>query len=398
MADSSRSVWRPAESPGVVAGPQSQVSPDLIISPGVMVVSTKSGTAAIVTAAPSHFKGVYSVLSTDPQPFTSPLMSATSPSTTLAPTQRQPASSSPTAPPAPSHHLATAKLAAVIVVPLVLFAILSPILVVLYMNRRRKRRIAERRSDRSTKPLTEHYHGAPGASRHYNRRVAVNLPPRKSKNPHKIVSVPTPTFSSFNFELSRPASVRHLRSSIERSAKRVIPRDRRSATLSWGAPPPYTSPVGESHSSTPIPRIDTPSVIGSPLLKTAQMVHLRPISGRQTQLHRSNSRLPSAAESSTSLARSYDSESRTRATMLQPPDMSWSRYGSADSTAESLHHGSRLQSPCSFQGLASPTFSDVSGLSFDPTLWASTTYGRDSIISPIENEDETERTRQHQVL
>ncbi|KAL8778657.1 MAG: hypothetical protein Q9213_007305 [Squamulea squamosa] len=396
MADGARSIQRPAESPGVVASPQRQPLPDLIISPGIMVVSTSSGTAAIVTAAPTHFKGVHSVLSTDPQPFT--FTSTTPASTTSAPTQGHRASSTPAVPPAPSHHLSTAKLAAVIVVPLVLLALLSLIIVIFYTNWRRKRRIAKRCSDRSTKSLIEHYHGAPGTSRHEYRQAASNPPPRKSKHPHRIVSVPTPTFSSFNFELSRPASVRHLRSSTDQTAKRAIPRNRRSATLSWGAPPPYTSPVGETYSSTPIPRLDTPSITGTPLLKTAQMVHLRPISGQQRQLHRSNSRLPSAAESRTSLTRSYDPESQARATMLQPPDMSWSRRGSADSTAESLHHRSTLQRPYSFQGLASPTFSDVSGLSFDPTLWASTTYCRDSIISPLEDMDETERTGPHQVV
>ena len=396
MEDGSGDIQRPAGSPGtdkgpppgVERGPQRQALPDFIISPGVMVVSTQSGTKAIFTNAPTHFTGVHSILSTDPQTFTTPLTPTTFPSTRPVPSQAGSASSTPSVPSAPSHRLSTGELAAVIVVPLVLLAILSPILTILYINWRRKRRNVKRRSDRSTKSLIEQYHEAPRTSRHYNKRAVTIPPPRKSRNPYQIVSVPTPTFSSFNFELSRPASVDPLRFSNERSTNRAIPRDRRSATLSWGAPPPYTSPIREAHFPSPSPRIDTPSVSGSPLLEPAQMVHLRPFSGQRPGLHRSTSRPSTAAEPSTSLA---------RGTMFQPPDTTLTRQGSADFAADSLQHCSTLQRPFTFHGLPSPTFSDVSGLSFDPTLWASTTYGRDSVISPIDDEDETERIRPHRV-
>lgn len=395
--DGSRSIPRPAESPDVDAGPRRQVLPDLIISPGVIVISTESGTKAIFTAAPTRFTGVHSILSTDPQTFTTPLPLPTPPSTTPAPTQGQPAASTPSVQAAPSHQLSNAKLAAVIVVPLVLLVILTPIIIIYYINWRRKQRIAKRRSDRSTKSLIEHYHGAPGASRHRNKRATSNPPPRKSRRPHRIVSVPTPTFSSFNFELSRPASTKPCGSSNEQTANGVVPRGRRSATFSWGAPPPYTSPTRDTYCSTPIPRLDTPSFTGSPFLETAQMVHLRPISGQQQpRLHRSTSRRSAAAQSITRLTQSYHPPQQTRDTMLQPPDFTRTRHGSTDSTAESLHHRSTLQRPFSFHGLPSPTFSDVSGLSFDPYLMYPD--GSDSAVSPIDDEDETKRTRPHQVV
>ncbi|KAL8730226.1 MAG: hypothetical protein Q9166_004203 [cf. Caloplaca sp. 2 TL-2023] len=404
MADGSRSIRRPAEtpskSPGVDAGPPRQILPALTIPPGVMVVSTQSGTAAIVTATPSPSTGIHPSLLTDPRTFTIPLTATAFPSTTPAPTQSQPASSTPTASssPSPSHRLSTAKLAAVIVVPLVLLATLSPIIIVFYIGWRRKRRLGKRRSDRSTKSLIEHYHGTAGASRPSYKRAASNPPPRRPKNPHRIVSVPTPTFSSFNFEFSRTASIRPIRSSNEEPVNRIIPRNRRSATLSWDAPPPYTSPIRPTYSSSPIPRLDTPDIPSSPLLETAQMVHLRPMSGQQPQLLRSNSRRPAAAQSSRSIARSYDPQQEDRDTWLQSPDPARTRQESADSAAESLHHRSTLQRPFSVQGLASPTFSDVSGLSFDPRLWASSPYGRGSIVSPIDDEDEPEQTRSHQVV
>ncbi|KAL8858117.1 MAG: hypothetical protein Q9178_005294 [Gyalolechia marmorata] len=404
MEDGSGDIQRPAGSPGadrgpppgvdrgpppgVERGPQRQALPDFIISPGVMVVSTQSGTKAIFTTAPTHFTGVHSILSTDPQTFTTPLTPTTLPSTGPVSSQVGSASSTPSVPSAPSRPLSTGELVAVIVVPLVLLAILSPILTILYINWRRKRRNANRRSDRSTKSLIEQYHEAPRTSRHYKKRAVTITPPRKSRKPYRIISVPTPTFSSFNFELSRPASVDPPQIVNEQPTNRAIPRDRRSATLSWGAPPPYTSPIREAHCPSPSPRIITPSVSGSPLIEAAQMVHLRPFSGQRPGLHGSTSRPSTAAEPSTSLA---------RGTMFQPPDTTWTRQGSADSAADSLQHRSTLQRPFTFHGLPSPTFSDVSGLSFDPTLWASTTYGRDSVISPIDDEDETERRRPHRV-
>ncbi|KAL8727862.1 MAG: hypothetical protein Q9181_005544 [Wetmoreana brouardii] len=258
----------PSKSPGVDAGPPRQALPQ-IITPGVMIVSTQSGKASVVTAAPSVPTG----LLTDARTFPIPPASTTLPSTTSASTQfLSPSSSTTPAPPA-SHKSSTAKLAAVIVVPLVLLAILSPIIIVWYISWRRKRRSAKRRSERLSgqKPLIEHYHGTPGASRHRNERASSNPAPRRPKKPNRIVSIPTPTFSSFNFDLSRPASVGPIRSSNERRVRRPIPKNRHSATFSWGAPPPYTSPTRTTFSPLPAPRLDTPDFTGSPLLETAQM-------------------------------------------------------------------------------------------------------------------------------
>ncbi|KAL8841276.1 MAG: hypothetical protein Q9205_007002 [Flavoplaca limonia] len=401
MADGSRILPRPAQSPGVDAGPRRQILPDLIISPGVMVISSESGTKAIVTAAPTHFTGVHTVLSTDPQPFTHPLPPPTPPSTTPAPIQGPPASSTPSVQAPPSHQLSDAKLAAVIVVPLVLLVVLTPIIIIYYINWRRKRRLAKRRSDRSS--LIEHYHGVPRTSRHHTKRAISNPPPSKSRKRHRIVSVPTPTFSSFNFEFSRPASVDPLRCPNGQTTSRAVPRGRRSATLSWGAPPPYTSPTRDTYFSTPtprlptpLPRLDTPSFTSSPFLETAEMVHLPPISAQQPRLHRSSSRRSNTAQTSTTMTQSYYPPQQARSTMLQPAGTGWKRHGSTDSTAESLHHRSTLQRPFSFHGLPSPTFSDVSGFSFDPYLMYPD--GNDSAVSPIEDEGETEQAKPHQVV
>ncbi|KAL8697600.1 MAG: hypothetical protein Q9201_007044 [Fulgogasparrea decipioides] len=391
----------PSKSPGVDAGPPRQALPQ-IIAPGVMIVSTQSGKAAVVTVAPVP-KSVHSGLSTDARTFT---ISTTLASPTSASTQFQSSSSSATPVPAAPHKSSAPKLAAVIVVPLVLLAILSPIIIVWYISWRRKRRSAKRRSERLSgqSPLIDRYHGTPRASRHRNERASSNPAPRRPKKPNRIVSVPTPTFSSFNCELSRPASVGPIRSSNERRVRRPIPKNRHSATFSWGAPPPYTAPTRTASSSSPAPRLDTPDFTGSPLIETAQMVHIRPVSGQPHGWRRSNNHLQihsADARSNTFLAQWQQQQqqpSPDASSMLQVPDPGRSRQGSGDSTAESLHHRSTLQRPFSFQALASPALTDISGLSFDPTLWASTTYGRDSIISPLDDQHETEQTRPHQIV
>ncbi|KAL8714729.1 MAG: hypothetical protein Q9225_006501 [Loekoesia sp. 1 TL-2023] len=406
LLDIRDAVESPSRPPPLQVGPPRQTLPE-IIAPGLMVVSTQSGKAAIVTAAPSIHRGSHSSLITDTRTFTIPLLPTTLPSTSSASTQPQSATASATPVSTRSQGLSTTRLAAAIVVPLVLLAILSPIIIVWYISWRRKRRAARRRSDRSSgppRPLLEHYHGVSSTSRSRVPRGSSDVPPSRPKKPHRIVSVPTPTFSSFNLELSRPASDGPVASSSLRPPFRPIPKNRRSATFSWGAPPPYASPTRSAFTSTPIPRLDTPNITGSPLIGTAQMVHIRPISGQHHRPDRSNSRLAVdsvAGRSRTSLAPSHNQQQQNEnaSPIFRPPESARTRQGSTDSNAESLHHRSTLQRPfSSFQPLASPALTDISGLSFDPTLWASATYGRDSIISPIDDQDETEQIRPHQLV
>ncbi|KAL8715616.1 MAG: hypothetical protein Q9220_000953 [cf. Caloplaca sp. 1 TL-2023] len=381
---------------GVDAGPPRQDLPQ-IIAPGLMVASTQSGKAVIVTAAPSYYKGNPASLLTNPRTFTISLASTPTPSTipTSTPTQTSLSSPSPTS--APSHGLSTAKLTAIIVVPLVVLLLLAPFLIIWDVRYKRKRRAAERHSERlsAQKPLIDRYQTASN-HHHHNHRSSSNPPPggRRPKRPHRIVSVPTPTFSSFNFGFSRPASAGPTARSPQQQSHRVPSKNRRSATFSWASPPPpYTS------STTPIPRIDTPDFPSSPFLETAQMVHIRPISGQRQQSYvstnnRSNTRLP--ASSSSNLIRSSSNASLPQPpehtyTLLQPPEHNY-RRGSSDDDHEFLHARSTLQRPFSFQAPSTPSaFSDISGLSFDPTLWASSVYGerRNSgyDVSPVEDEE-----------
>ncbi|KAL9598096.1 MAG: hypothetical protein Q9219_004727 [cf. Caloplaca sp. 3 TL-2023] len=379
------------------------------VNPGFMVVSTQSGKASIVTAAPTNLRSGHPSLLIDSSTLSLPLHSTTLPSISPAPTQAPPAAPTPSHIYTPSGGLSTTRLAAIIVVPLVLLAVIAPIAIVWYINWRRKRRAtaAKRRSNRSSgapKPLLAHHRAVSDHVRPRFIRAPSSSPLPRPKRPYRIVSVPTPTFSSFNFELSRPGSAGSLTSSSPRPPPRPIPRNRRSATLSWGAPPPYASPGHTTLQSTAASPHGTPDLAGSPFLGTAQMVHIRPVSGEHQRTVGSNSSLPrdsATSRSWTSLAPPHHQQERTSQanSILQLPGLARTRQGSADSNAESLHHRSTLQRPfSSFEAPASPALTDVSGMSFDPALWASTMYGDDTGISPIDDQDDREQTRPHQIV
>lgn len=390
----------PARLPPVPARPPRQTLP-LIQPSGYMVVSTESGKAAVVTAAPSIHREPQPGLIVDSNTFITPPTPTILSSTLSASTPIQAASASLMPTSTPSRGLSKGKLAAAIVVPVVLLAFLTPIAIVWWISRRRKQRAAKRRSDRSSrqrKPLLDYYGGSSNLSRSCSYRAASRIALSRPKLASRIVSVPPPTSSSFHFELSRPASAGPFSSSSPRSAHRPIPRYPRSATFPWGAPPPYTSPARTAFSSPSVARLDTPDISGLPLRGSAEMVHIRPI-GEQ----RSNSRMTAhgtpVRSRTSSTASYYQAQDNAQASMmLQPPDAARTRQKSVDSTAESLHFRSSLQRPFSFQPLASPALSDISGFSFDPTLWASTTYGCDFIVSPIEDEDEERQVRPHGMI
>lgn len=395
-----------ARQPSVPAGPPRQILP-LIRASSYMVVSTQSGKAAVVTAAPSVHREPQADLIVDSNTSITPPLTPTSLSSNpSASTPMELASPSfgPTS--SPSHGLSKGKLAAAIVVPVVLLVILTPLGIFWWIRSRRKQKAAKRRSDRSSRQrgsLLEYHSGNSNISRDCSDRQAVSkVSLSRPKHGNRIVSVPTPTFSSFNFELSRPASAGPFSSASPRSAHRPIPRHRRSAIFPSEAPPPYTSPTRTAFSFSPVARPDDPIIPDTPLLGTAQMVHIRPINGQAALLQRSNSRMTAhgtPTPSCGSLTSSYYQVPDTPLTntILQPPAPARTRQESADSTAESLQFRSSLQRPFSIQPLASPTISEISGFSFDPTLWASRTYGTDFIVSPI-GEDEEGQVRPHRIL
>ncbi|KAI4213875.1 MAG: hypothetical protein LQ351_003570 [Letrouitia transgressa] len=352
-------------------------------APKILLLTTKSGIESYVTGAPL----LPQVFQID-TPQTTQARTHTSTSTLSMVQQVMQTSTLSSAPPsAPVQHnrLTSGKLAAVIVVPLIVMAIASPILIVWLLSWRRRRRSQRRRTTRrscSDPPLMQYHKQQHSSSRHHGSN-------RSSKR-SRAVPRPSPTYSSFNFGLPRADSLRATK--VGRRPLPDGPRSQHSLVCPWDAeaPPPYTittqviaQPAPQTtRSQSPIPRIDTPIFPDSPLLETAQMVHIRPISNQ-------------------SPSRNNQQPRRHQSDTLQPPDTYGNIRTRQDSSESefSVHNRATLRQP--FSPMASPTFSDVSGLSFDPTLWASVMYGRDSIISPIDADDQDankERTSPRQIV
>ncbi|KAL9608616.1 MAG: hypothetical protein Q9167_006559 [Letrouitia subvulpina] len=355
-----------------------------IEAPGIILLTTKSGTESLVTGAPLVPQIFQPDIVTDRTTLARTYTSTPTLSMVQQVMQTSTSSSAPSSAPVQHNRLTSGKLAAVIVVPLIVMAIASPILIVWLLSWRRRRRSQRRRASRRSRsdPPLMQYHKQCSSSRHHSSN-------RASKR-SRAVPRPSPTYSSFNFGLPRVNSLRATK--VGHRPLPDGPRSQHSLVCPWDAeaPPPYTTttqvtayPTPQiTRSQSPIPRIDTPIFPDSPLLETAQMVHIRPISHPSPPR---NNQQPRRHQSDT----------------LQPPDTYGNvrtRQGSSESEL-SVHNRATLRQP--FSPMASPTFSDVSGLSFDPTLWASVIYGRDSVISPIDWEDQDaskERTSPHQIV
>ncbi|KAL9038316.1 MAG: hypothetical protein Q9214_005327 [Letrouitia sp. 1 TL-2023] len=353
-----------------------------IVPRGIILPTTKSGFESYVTLLPQV---IQPDVVTDKTTHARTHTSTSTLSMVQQVMQTSTSSSAPSSAPVQHNRLTSGKLAAVIVVPLIVMAIASPILIVWLLSWRRRRRSQRRRTSRrgcSDPPLMQYHKQQHSSSRHHSSN-------RASKR-SRAVPRPSPTYSSFNFGLPRVDSMRATK--VGRRPLPDGPRSQHSLVCPWDAeaPPPYTTtthiiahPTPQTtRSQSPIPRIDTPIFPDSPLLETAQIVHIRPIS-HQSPLR--NNQQPRRHQSDT----------------LQPPDTYGNIHTRQDSSESefSVHNRATLRQP--FSPMASPTFSDVSGLSFDPTLWASVIYGRDSIISPIDVDDQDaskERTSPHQIV
>lgn len=360
--------------------------PPAIQAPGIVLQITKSGIQSLVTRAPLLPQGFPPDVVTDKTTHARTHTSTSTLSMVQQVMQTSTSSSAPSSTPVQHNRLTSGKLAAVIVVPLIVMAIASPIFIVWLLSWRRRRRSRRRRTSRrscSDPPLMQYHRQQHSSSRHHSSN-------RTSKR-SRAVPRPSPTYSSFNFGLPRADSLRATK--VGRRPLPDGPRSQHSLVCPWDAeaPPPYTTttqviaqPAPQTtRSQSPIPRIDTPIFPDSPLLETAQMVHIRPISHHQSPQR--NNQQPRRHQSDT----------------LQPPDTYGNIRTRQDSSESefSVHNRATLRQP--FSPMASPTFSDVSGLSFDPTLWASVMYGRDSIISPIDADDQDatkERTSPHQIV
>lgn len=427
IQDASRLHLRSSNNNGDVTGSSPILEPDISVGGTLTsaVVSAASGVAKDSTVSGSsksdsnsHASQLGSI-TTDTTPINSATQATSTPTANATPIQASQANSTPTLDPAPQHGLSTSKLTAIIVVPIIFVAIVSPILIVWFASWRRKNQLLKGHHRRRTlheSKLLELQKSSPSVSSHgeeQNARSRANTHPRDStqaRNPTQVgnsiqtrnsaqprnsahvrsstqtrfpvqpttspppktssllrpstqprspaqsrtsnpprnfapprSSTPLdPSFNNFNFDLpprtsSRPLSPQPSVSPL--STRRSLPRI-------WSPPPAYTSrPMTLASPEFP-PRIETP-----------QLPHTPPLAPQG-----------SFAPQRTTISSPAPTSNLFADPNLHAPSTSPSRPLSEGNL--SVHNGANLRSP--FSGLDSPAISDISGLSFDHSLWIAT--------------------------
>lgn len=312
-----------------------------------------------------------------------------------------------------SQGLSTSTLIISIVIPLVLIAILVPLIVLLCLTCRQKRRKQNRSSHQSQARIRSPV----------RQKDILAHRPRGKYGPSIMMRRPN-SFSGFDFNFSRPrtmfdrisirspmavtpmnasrsttlASVQERR---EPPAMPAMPRrpalkllskyasqDERVPTGRWDspcsspAPPPYAPirPVTLAHPYIP-PRLETPQLPDtprslSPRLQVATPIEIQRLSG------------PYAPISQVLRQSQQSRRSPARSPLQRHTPSPLSEHAEAAPTS------ANLQAP--FQPSASPALSDVSGLSFDPSMWIAA-YERDSVVNLVDPEHAS-RIDPHQLV
>lgn len=312
--------------------------------------------------------------------------------------------------------ISTSTLIISIVVPLVLIAILVPLVILLCLTCRRKRRRQNRRSDHSQR--SNHSQTKPRSPGRQKELLAHR--PRGKYGPSMLMRRPN-SFSGFQFNFSRPRTVLSRISArsptamtpvnASRSAtlvsvperdedrpamprrpaahllSRYASRDGHIPTGRWdspcSSPPPAfipNRPVTLAHPFIPsplkTPQIpDTPRSL-SPQLQVATPVEIQRLSGPYTPISQ--------------VLRQPD---KSRTSQTRPPPQRQDRSPPAE-RPEASPTSANLQTP--FVQSASPALTDVSGLSFDPSMWIAA-YERDSVVNHVEVDD-NRRMDPHQMV
>lgn len=309
------------------------------------------------------------------------------------------------------HGVSTSTLIISIVIPLVLIAILIPLIILLCLTCRRKRQRQNRSSNHSQAKMRPPE----------RQKELLAHRPRGKYGPSIIMRRPN-SFSGFDFNFSRPRTV--LSRISARSPKATTPMNAsRSTTLgslrghyeelppmprrpalnlvsryasqdkhvptglwdspcSTPAPPPYarTRPVTLPHPhippslSTPQPP-DTPRST-SPQLQVATPIEIQRLSG------------PYAPISQVLRQPEQPQRLHPRSQLQRHPRSPLGGH------SEVVPMSANLSAP--FQPSTSPALSDVSGLSFDPSMWIAA-YERDSVVNPV-HQDDDRRMDPHQLV
>ena len=379
----------------------SGLPPD-ILAPGQSTVPTVLVTDAPAVATKSH------------TPLGTPsLAAATSAQSSAAPTSSGAASSG-------GSGLSHGEIAA-IVIPIALLAIVIPILVLWYLDRKNRRAAEKRSSQRSSKEAMLQKQ----SSIQKPPQPKGPKPPRPQRTPTRsVVDPPSPdrrnSLGLFNFELSPPSTpgmgwmtpnprfsiaralqIRRSHPSIVQSQPRssrgesVRPRTgdserRQTGTSMFDPPPPYVTdavvPKPTSHFA-PLERIGTLQPADrshGPIMQPAMAPTLPLITTTNGALDVQQPR--------------YTPRHTPRASseILHLPDLYGRVYTRSPSPTLSTHNGSHLNRPLSYT-LAERN-SDVSVLSEEPEPWRRIRESNgSSIISPIDS-DESSTIHPRQVL
>ena len=334
---------------------------------------------------------------------------ATTKTRAVASSTYSPAAQSSSAAASTSHGISQSTLIIAIVIPLVLIAILIPLIILFCLTSRRRRRRQHRTS--------HHSEPKPRKRSPAQQKELLAHRPRGKYGPSMFMQRPD-SFSGFEFNFSRPRTV--LSAISARSPKAVTPmnatRSNTRATVyerpagsrrpalnlmskyashdrSFGGskevspnspkPPPYIPerPMTLAHPYIPsrltTPQLpDTPRSL-SPQLRVATPMEIQRLSGPYTPISQILRAPPEA--------HGLDAMRPPRRLPRSP----------LSERADSIPPTSaNLQSP--FVASPSPAPTDMSGLSFDPSIWIAA-YERDSVVTPIDY-DEPIPAKPHQMV
>ncbi len=370
-------------------------------------------------------------------PISTPIPAPTFPSATKTPSSITSTTSSPSTSRAPAAQALTpGKLTAAIVVPIAFLAIIIPIIVFLYLSHKRRKEerqyAVHRASQRGTherENMSEKQHESLAASRPQRLEERSKPPQKKSEQP----STQQPTRHSlglFNFELSTPTSptptnapatpnfrlsvaralemrrsdvavvqsrnrtsgqsgeLAQRRSQERQQSARRVPANHDSRTSVFDPPPPYASPrPSDAQAQTslfaPLERIGT-----------------RNAAERRSHIARqlSNSAPAATIPTNNGLRPQPSQTPRVSSEALQNPEAYGRVQTRSTSTTSSSGISAHNNGPFSY-GLPE-RLSDISGLSFDVSQWATDhprgSY-RASVVSAVSS-DESSTTHPHQII
>lgn len=271
--------------------------------------------------------------------------------------------------------LKESQLTAVIVVPIVILAMLSPILIVWFLGYRRRRKAFKDLYQSPQKLKSPANSQNPSICSYQNVKfqpqtfhptqstldlVTQSRPPTRrprKANQLRTSHIQNRSLSGFHFGFSRRATMFTFRST-------QAPSMRRPGAVIWDTPPPYASlPLTFAHPFIPSP-LQPSQLHESPLPVEGAISPISPTD--PTPVPPTYTPFPRPQTYGRACAGSPRSPSLPKRTALSTP----STHDSLSTSNLSAHNAANLQRP--FSQPATVAISDISGLSYDQSLWSTT--------------------------